>query len=101
MYATDPLARRFAGQAIAAGFHQAVEPELRQFFCLPFNHSEDPADQEHSVALHRGLGLSEEHALGHRDIIRRFGRFPHRNAVLGRESTAEELAFLAAGGFAG
>lgn len=101
MYATDPLARRFAGRAIAAGFHRAVEPDLRPFFCLPLMHSEDPADQERSVALHHGLGLDDGYALGHRDIIRRFGRFPHRNAALGRDSTGEELAFLANGGFAG
>jgi uncharacterized protein (DUF924 family) len=65
-------------------------------------HSEELADQERCVALTQdGAEESRRYALHHRDIIRRFGRFPHRNAVLGRESTPEELAFLAEGGFAG
>ena len=102
MYATDPLARHFALQAQHQGQMQAFEPPLRLFFCLPFAHSEDLADQNLSVQLHEALGepwLS--HAQGHRDIVRRFGRFPHRNRILGRESTPDELAFLAAGGFSG
>lgn len=102
MYATDPLARRFARLALEAGFDGAVAAELRPFLYLPFMHSEDAADQERSVALNRSLGDdSEKYALGHRDIVRRFGRFPHRNALLGRESTPEERAFLEQGGFAG
>lgn len=102
MYATDPLARRFARQAHRRGHMDAVEPPLRLFFCLPLAHSEDPADQDLSVQLHEALGepwLS--HARGHRDIIRRFGRFPHRNRLLGRKTTRDEQAFLAAGGFTG
>ncbi|WP_246251890.1 DUF924 family protein [Ancylobacter pratisalsi] len=102
MYATDPLARFYARAALEAGFMEHVAPELRLFFSLPFAHSEDLADQEISVALSRQLGGDAlEHSLGHRDIIARFGRFPHRNPLLGRETTEEEAAFLRAGGFAG
>lgn len=102
MYATDPLARHFARAALAARAADAVEGALRIFFVLPFAHSEDPADQDLSVRLHERLGEPwMSHARGHRDIVRRFGRFPHRNALLGRPTTAEEAAFLAAGGFAG
>lgn len=102
MYATDPLALRFAHAAVAAGHDHRVESELRVFFYLPFTHAEDLACQELSVELNRGLGGDyAQHALGHRAIIRRFGRFPHRNALLGRSTTVEEAAFLAAGGFAG
>ena len=76
--------------------------ELQLFFYLPFAHSEDLADQERSVALARRLGEPDlAHAEGHRDIIRRFGRFPHRNPILGRAMTAEEQRFLDEGGFAG
>ena len=102
MYATDPLARRWARHAQSAGFMAQVEPALRLFFCLPFAHSEALADQDLSVALNEQLGPDARgHAEGHRDIVRRFGRFPHRNPLLGRETTAEEAAFLQAGGFAG
>lgn len=102
MFATDPLARRFARDALAAGFDAAVEPALRVFFYLPFMHSEDPADQALSVACVERLGgTSVAFAHEHRDIIARFGRFPHRNAVLGRDSSEAEIGFLAAGGFAG
>lgn len=102
MYATDPLARVFAARAVRAGFDREVDAELRPFLYLPYMHSEDLADQERSVELNaEGDEDSRKFALGHRDIIRRFGRFPHRNALLGRESTAEELAFLEQGGFAG
>jgi uncharacterized protein (DUF924 family) len=102
MYATDPLARRFALQAHQQGHMEAVEPPMRLFFCLPFAHSEDPADQDLSLRLHHVLGEPWlAHARGHRDIIRRFGRFPHRNRLLGRITTPEEKAFLDSGGFAG
>jgi uncharacterized protein (DUF924 family) len=102
-YAADPLARAVADRALAHGFDQAVAADLRTFFYLPFTHSEAVADQERCVALYRALGDAESlrYAEDHADIIRRFGRFPHRNAVLGRETTADEQAFLAAGGFAG
>lgn len=102
MYATDPLARHYARAALAAGRMEEVAPELRLFFCLPFAHSEELADQDLSVALNTCLGAPwQEHAEGHRDIIMRFGRFPHRNPMLGRDTTPEEAHFLATGGFAG
>jgi uncharacterized protein (DUF924 family) len=102
MFATDPLARAFAHGAVAAGRDREVDLDLRLFVYLPFEHSEHLADQELAVELIRPLGSTyEAYALEHRDIIRRFGRFPHRNALLGRETTAEEQAFLAGGGFAG
>lgn len=102
MYATDALARERADRALALGHDQAIPIPLRAFFYLPFGHSEQLADQERAVALIEPLGPEfAKHAHGHRDIVKRFGRFPHRNAVLGRESTAEELQFLAEGGFSG
>lgn len=102
MYATDPLARLYARQAAQAGFMAQVADELRLFFVLPFAHSENLADQDLSVALSAGLDAeTREHAGMHRDIIRRFGRFPHRNPMLARETTAEEADFLAKGGFSG
>jgi uncharacterized protein (DUF924 family) len=75
----------------------------RIFFYLPFMHSENLADQERSLALGQQVGdpETEKYAAIHADIIRRFGRFPHRNAVLGRTTTPEEQAYLDAGGFAG
>jgi uncharacterized protein (DUF924 family) len=102
MFATDPLARSFAQRAVAAGLDRDVTPDLRVFVYMPFEHSEDLADQERAVELIRPLGaFYERYAIEHRDIIRRFGRFPHRNALLGRDTTAEERAFLESGGFAG
>lgn len=102
MFATDPLARFFADLALAARHDSAVDMSVRDFFFLPFMHSETLADQERSVALYRAAGSSNErYAIDHCEIIRRFGRFPHRNPVLGRVTTNEEAAFLAAGGFAG
>lgn len=102
MFATDPLARLYARTMVDAGLDQQVEPQLRAFCYLPFEHSEDPQDQQRSLALNQQLDASTYHwAKEHADIIERFGRFPHRNGVLGRASTDEELAFLKAGGFAG
>lgn len=102
MYATDGLARLHAREAERRGHMAGVRPELRLFFALPFSHAEDPADQDLAVTLNRRLGQPWlSHAEGHRDIIRRFGRFPHRNPLLGRDTTSEEAAFLKAGGFAG
>ena len=102
MYATDAKARGVAAEAIAGGFDHQVGAELRRFFYLPFMHSEELADHERSVALNEPLGgESLRYARHHRDIVRRFGRFPHRNAVLGRPSSAEEERFLAEGGFGG
>ena len=102
MYATDAQARRVARAALAQGLDEQVPPELRNFMYLPLMHAEDTADQELSVAKTAALG-GEPHrfALHHRDVIRRFGRFPHRNALLGRASTEEERQFLASGGFSG
>ncbi len=102
MFATDPLALMFARHMIAQDHDQQIEPQLRSFCYLPFEHSEDLADQERSLALFEPLGGEAfEYARIHHDIIRRFGRFPHRNTVLGRSTTPEEQAFLDAGGFAG
>jgi uncharacterized protein (DUF924 family) len=102
MYATDVLARRIAHAAIEAGHDRAVEPQLSLFFYLPFGHSESLADQERSVALARRLGQPNlSHAERHRDIIRRFGRFPHRNPILGRAMTEAEQRYLDEGGYAG
>ena len=102
MFASDPLARAIASRAILNGFDGAFA-DLRGFFYLPFMHSEDLADQERAIAFYRahndadGLKWAERHA----DIIRRFGRFPHRNALLGRVSAPQEQEFLDGGGFAG
>ncbi|MBN9168050.1 MAG: hypothetical protein BGO98_02880 [Myxococcales bacterium 68-20] len=100
MYATDALARYFADRAVRAGFDVQVDESLQIFFYLPFAHSEQLDDQDRSVALHERFGYASN-ARRHRDIIRRFGRFPHRNPILGRTMTSEEQAFLDAGGFAG
>ncbi len=105
-FATDPLARTFARAALAAGHDQSIEAQLRPFFYLPFEHSESLADQEFCVELCAALQADSgdedtiKWAIEHRDIIARFGRFPHRNAVLGRETTPEEQVFLDEGGFA-
>jgi uncharacterized protein (DUF924 family) len=102
MYATDASARKAANLALAAGYDRAFPVEMRKYFILPFAHSEDMADQERSVALARRTGSDDlMHAEHHRDIIKRFGRFPHRNAILGRETTAEERAYLDNGGYQG
>lgn len=102
-FATDPLARAITAGAIVRGFDSQVPKELRGFFYLPFEHSEDLADQERCIALNKAIGDAEnlKWAEIHADIIRRFGRFPHRNAALGRTTTPEEQAFLDGGGFAG
>ncbi|WP_395611362.1 DUF924 family protein [Pseudomonas sp. B22129] len=102
MFATDPLARLYAHRMVEAGLDQLIEPELRAFCYLPFEHSEDPADQQHSVALNQHLDANTFHwAKEHARIIERFGRFPHRNEVLARVTTAQERAFLDEGGFSG
>lgn len=102
-FATDPLARAITAGAIIRGFDSQVPKELRSFFYLPFEHSEDLADQERCIALNKATGDADglKWAEIHADIIRRFGRFPHRNAALGRTTTPEEQAFLDGGGFAG
>lgn len=102
MYATDAMARRIARTAMDRGLDLEVPQQLRNFMYLPLMHSEDPQDQALCVGKTAALG-EEAHrfALHHQDIIRRFGRFPHRNAVLGRTSTAQEQQFMAQGGFSG
>ena len=102
-YATDGLARHYAQRAIDAGFDLQVDAALRMFFYLPFEHSEAMADQDYAMELFAKIGDEEtmKYAVLHRELIARFGRFPHRNAALGRESTREELDYLASGGFSG
>jgi uncharacterized protein (DUF924 family) len=102
-YATDPLARTVAQKAIDRGFDRQVAMPERSFLYLPFEHSEELADQERAVALFRATGDADllKWAELHADVIWRFGRFPHRNAVLGRATTPAEQAFLDAGGFSG
>ena len=96
------MALSIASRGILNGFDGTFD-DMRTFFYLPFMHSEDMGDQEKAIAFYRaynnddGVKWAELHA----DIIRRFGRFPHRNAVLGRATTAEEQAFLDSGGFGG
>lgn len=99
-FASDGLALHYATRAIAAGFDAASEAGLRMFFYLPFEHSEDMADQDRAVALFAALGNANllAYANAHRDVIARFGRFPHRNAALGRTNTPDEQAWLDAGG---
>jgi uncharacterized protein (DUF924 family) len=102
MYATDVLARFVAEAALRAEHDRVFEPDLKLFFCLPFGHSENLADQDSAVALAASLPEpAPSHSRRHRDIIRRFGRFPHRNPILGRAMTAEEQLFLDEGGYAG
>jgi uncharacterized protein (DUF924 family) len=102
-FATDAKALAIARQAVESGFDRKVEPAFRTFFYLPFMHSEVSSDQDYCCALYRWLGEAEgiKYAELHRDAIRRFGRFPHRNEILGRRSTPEEIAYLAGGGFSG
>jgi uncharacterized protein (DUF924 family) len=100
-FATDAAARAVARHALDRGFDQAVSPVHRCFFYLPYEHSEDPADQDTCVALFTALPEADwkarciDAAERHRDVIRRFARFPHRNAALGRESTPAEQEYLA------
>jgi uncharacterized protein (DUF924 family) len=97
-FASDKLALELARNAVDKGFDTGLPPERQQFFYMPFQHSEVLSDQERGVSLFKSLGNDEglKYALEHRDIILRFGRFPHRNRVLGRDSTAEENAFMEA-----
>jgi len=101
MFAGDARALAVAESAVAAGFDHALGPHQRWFLYLPFEHAEDPVAQEHSLALftrlaeEAGLQSPLEWATKHAVVIRRFGRYPHRNEMLGRASTPEEIAFLA------
>jgi uncharacterized protein (DUF924 family) len=101
-FATDPLARAVTAGALIKGFDGQVG-DMRGFFYLPFEHSEDMADQERGVALYKAAGDDDglKWANMHADIIRRFGRFPHRNKALGRATTPAEQKFLDDGGFSG
>lgn len=102
MWATDPLARMFARRALDRGFDRSGPEDLRGFYYLPLQHSERLDDHDRGLAAMTDLDAeATKWARHHREIIARFGRFPHRNAALGRESTAEEQAFLDRGGFAG
>ena len=103
-FATDPLALNLARELRDAGA-EGFSDEMKLFAFLPFEHSEDMADQDEAVRLIEGLGepgpdgkTYGDYAVAHRDVIERFGRFPHRNEALGRESTDEEKAYLADGG---
>jgi len=100
-YASDPLAREVAHRAVSRGVDARVDPALREFLYLPFMHSEHLPDQLRCIELSRAAGHAEnlKWAEHHADIIRRFGRFPHRNRLLGRATTPEERAFLDEGGF--
>jgi uncharacterized protein (DUF924 family) len=102
-YESDALALAVAERAITRGFEQRLPHSDRRFLYLPFEHSECLPDQERSLELARRYGDDEftRYAEEHADIVRRFGRFPHRNAVLDRATTPDEQAFLDGGGFAG
>jgi uncharacterized protein (DUF924 family) len=102
-FATDPKALAVARMAAENGWHLQVEPPMRQFMLLPFEHSEDLADQDYGLSLAEAIGDPEMlkwHRI-HRDVIARFGRFPHRNPMLGRVTSPEERQFLDEGGFGG
>jgi len=101
-FAGDAMARALARRLIDDGAHQSLQPVERIFVYLPLEHAEDPALQVESVALftaldaaHDGFGSTRDYALRHQAVIARFGRFPHRNAILGRIDTPEERAYLA------
>ena len=102
-YSSDALARDVARAAIARGVDTRIDGSLLEFLYMPFMHSEELADQLRCVELFRKIGNPDnlKYAEDHADIIRRFGRFPHRNRALGRPTTAEEQVFLAQGGFSG
>lgn len=95
-FATDDLAIGIARLAVDRGYDNQVQPEAKSFVYMPFMHSEVSADQERCVDLFRMLGEDDglKYAIEHRDIVAQYGRFPHRNRVLGRESTQAEASFL-------
>lgn len=99
-FSADPRARRIARRMIQIGFDRHLSPVERMFVYLPFEHAEDLTDQDASVRLFELLrddlgARTVDYAYRHRDVIRRFGRFPHRNTILGRVSTPEEQEYLA------
>ena len=95
-FASDSKALEVAEEALKKKLDQRLLPIQKMFLYLPLEHSEDLANQEKSVQLFKALGndITLKYAIDHRDIIARFGRFPHRNAILGRESTLDEIEFL-------
>ena len=103
-FATDPLARMFAMRALEAGHDLQIEGDIRRFFYLPFQHSEDRADQDRQLELFQtrmDRKPDDRWAEHHHAVVVRFGRFPHRNRALGRDTTPEEQAFLDQDGFRG
>ncbi len=99
-FATDARALEAAKAMLAADHNKALPDDIRSFAYLPFAHSENLDDQDRAVELLSPVGESHAfHARSHRDLIVRFGRFPHRDEILGRQSTPEEIAFLAEGGY--
>lgn len=101
-FASDARALRIAAAALNHQWDMRIDPPMRQFFYLPYMHSEMLTDQDRSVRLFKARmpeGDNLLHARAHREVIRRYGRFPYRNAALGRLSTPEEMAFLGAGGY--
>ena len=103
MFAADAKALAVAAKAIDVGDDGDCDASVKRWYYMPFMHSEALADQDRCVELCGQPGLEDTlaYAITHRDIIVRFGRFPHRNAVLGRDTSAEEQVFLGAGGFSG
>lgn len=98
-FATDGLALQHARNAVEAGLDAQIDSDLRTFMYMPFEHCEDMTMQDRSVELMAPLGKRQlDYAKAHRDLIKRFGRFPHRNTALGRISTPEEQKWLDAGG---
>lgn len=94
-FSTEQKAVAIAKQAVARGFHTELTDDRRLFLLMPLMHSENLEDQELSVKLYRETGMDTRWPEHHRGIVRRFGRFPHRNAILGRQNTAKELDYLA------
>lgn len=102
-FSSDAPARDVARRAIDRAVDRRIDPALLEFLYMPFMHSEHLPDQEHCIALFQDANNAEnlKYAQEHADIIRRFGRFPHRNRMLGRPTTDEEQTFLDNGGFSG
>jgi len=95
-WSTEARAREVARNAIAQGFDHDMTPQQKMFLYMPFMHSEKLEDQDYAIELFERAGLEDNlrYARHHRDVVARFGRFPHRNAGLGRDSTAEEIEYL-------
>jgi uncharacterized protein (DUF924 family) len=102
-FSTDAQALEVAARAISRGSDTRIEPFLLEFLYMPFMHSEQMCDQQRCVELFRKAGNTDNigYAQDHAEIVGRFGRFPHRNRILGRTTTPEEQAFLDSGGFSG